>query len=172
MTTHLTEVRPARPEDAEALSGIHAAAWRGAYRGLLDGIDLERLVSRRTPSWWCDALTKGVLIEVLEIGGEAAGYASYGSCRMPALRCDGEIYEIYLKPECQGLGFGRQLFETARKALQSRGLNGLAVRVLSDNGPACAFYRALGGRLAARTWHETGGRRLELSVFVWAARRV
>ncbi|MEH0070542.1 GNAT family N-acetyltransferase [Pannonibacter sp. Pt2-lr] len=156
MTTSLVELRPARHDDTASLAAVHAEAWRLAYRGMLDGLDLERFVARRSRGWWHDAIDKGVEIEVLEVAGEVAGYASYGPCRMRGTGCAGELYELYLKPEYQGLGFGRRLFASVRTCLERRGLKGLAVRVLTDNEPACGFYAALGGVLTGRSWHQTG----------------
>ncbi len=170
MRTHLVETRPARHTDAAALADVHAAAWRGAYRGLLDGLDLERLVTNRSPRWWADALSRGVSIDLLEVSGEVAGYATSGPCRMRGLASAGEIYELYLHPHYQGLGFGRQLFEATRANLEAKRMAGLAVRVLGENTPACGFYRAMGGKLANRTWHSTGGRKLELLIYCWPAR--
>ncbi len=167
MTTSLVELRPARHDDTASLAAVHADAWRLAYRGMLDGLDLERFVARRSGGWWHDAIDKGVEIEVLEVAGEVAGYASYGPCRMRGTGCAGELYELYLKPEYQGLGFGRRLFASVRTCLERRGLKGLAVRVLTDNEPACGFYAALGGVLTGRSWHQTGGKRLELSIYCW-----
>src|SRR5262245_63899036 len=39
-----------------------------------------------------------------------------------SLYYDGEIYELYLRPEFQGLGFGRKLFSAARRDLVQSGL--------------------------------------------------
>ena len=73
-----------------------------------------------------------------------AGYANYGRNRARSLFYDGEIYELYLRPEFQGLGFGRRLFTAARKDLVQSGLKSLVVWALSDNEPALEFYRRLG----------------------------
>src|SRR5918996_606118 len=51
----------------------------------------------------------------------------------------GEIYEIYLRPECQGVGFGRRLFRAARDRLGAAGLRRLLVWALADNAAACRF---------------------------------
>ncbi|MBG6162899.1 hypothetical protein IWQ54_002562 [Labrenzia sp. EL_195] len=47
MTTDLIDLRAARAADCNALADIHSAAWLGAYRGLLQGVDLQKMVSRR-----------------------------------------------------------------------------------------------------------------------------
>ncbi|TWI81890.1 acetyltransferase (GNAT) family protein [Roseibium hamelinense] len=153
--------------DCDALAAIHNEAWLNAYRGLLNGVELQRLVSRRSPGWWKGALDRGVTIKVIEVADEPAGYATYGPCRLQNLAAEGEIYELYLKPEYQGLGFGRTLFGSVRKELKGRNLEGLAVQVLSENQPARNFYRALGGKLGAKTWYRSAGKRFELSIYVW-----
>ena len=82
---------------------------------------------------------------MLRSATRVAGYANYGRNRARSLFYDGEIYELYLRPEFQGLGFGRRLFTAARRDLAQSGLKSLVVWALSDNEPAVDFYRALGG---------------------------
>ena len=57
---------------------------------------------------------------MLDIGQGIAGYVSYGRCRDRSLPADGEIDELYLAPEYQGLGFGRRLFKAVRNDLTDR----------------------------------------------------
>ncbi|POF32684.1 GNAT family N-acetyltransferase [Roseibium marinum] len=172
MTTDLIDLRAARTADCEALAGIHCEAWLGAYRGVLHGVDLQKMVSRRGASWWRGALARGVDIKILSIAEVPAGYATYGPCRLRDTGMEGEIYELYLKPEYQGLGFGRTLFGNVRETLSAKNLPGLAVQVLSDNQPARAFYKALDGRLAAKSWYRLGGKRMELSIYAWPEKSV
>jgi ribosomal protein S18 acetylase RimI-like enzyme len=80
---------------------------------------------------------------------------------------DGEIYEIYLRPEFQGLGFGRRLFTAARRDLAQSGLKSMVVWALSDNEPAVQFYRALGGRAVARSSERFGDRTLDKVAYGW-----
>ncbi|MEO9773379.1 GNAT family N-acetyltransferase [Roseibium sp.] len=170
MTTDLIDLRAARTADCDALAGIHSEAWLGAYRGVLHGVDLQKMVSRRGTDWWHGALARGVDIRILTIADVPAGYATSGPCRLADTGMEGEIYELYLKPEYQGLGFGRTLFDHVRASLAGRNMSGLAVQVLSDNQPARAFYKAVGGRLSAKSWYRPGGRRLELSIYTWPAK--
>jgi len=167
MTTDLIDLRAARTADCEALAGIHSEAWLGAYRGVLHGVDLQKMISRRGSSWWRGALSRGVEIKILSIADIPAGYATYGPCRLRGTGMGGEIYELYLKPEYQGLGFGKMLFDHVRETLAAKNLSGLAIQVLSDNQPARAFYKAVGGKLAAKSWYRLGGKRMELSIYAW-----
>lgn len=46
---------------------------------------------------------------VVEVAGVVAGYATLGLSRARGLPHDGEIYELYLRPEYQGIGLGSLL---------------------------------------------------------------
>ena len=59
MSTVLIEIRRAKPADATLVASTHDAAWRTAYRGIIPGPELEKLISRRGPGWWQNAIAKG-----------------------------------------------------------------------------------------------------------------
>jgi ribosomal protein S18 acetylase RimI-like enzyme len=167
MSTVLIDIRRAQPEDAVALAEAHDEAWRTAYLGLIPGPELEKLVARRGPSWWDAAIRRGSRIGLLIFGDEIAGYANYGRNRAKSLAYGGEVYELYLRPEYQGLGFGRKLFAMAKRDLAQAGHTGLVVWALSDNDAAVGFYRALGGRAVARSTERFGTKVLDKVAFAW-----
>jgi ribosomal protein S18 acetylase RimI-like enzyme len=168
MSTVLIEVRQARPCDARVIAETHDDAWRAAYQGIIPGAELERLINRRGPRWWESAIRKGSRISVLVFGDHVAGYANYGRNRARSLHYEGEIYEIYLRPEFQGLGFGRRLFAAARRDLVQSGLRSMVVWALSDNDAALEFYKALGGRMVARSSERFGAKNLDKVAFAWS----
>ena len=173
MSTNLIDTRRAKPSDAAAVAQCHDEAWRTAYQGIIPGTELEKLIARRGPAWWDTAIRKGSLIRVLQFGDKIAGYANYGHNRARSLReYDGEIYELYLRPEFQGLGFGRRLFteawrDLAHSKVRSRSL---IVWALSENENAVEFYRALDGKAVARSTEKFGARELDKIAFGWGAR--
>jgi ribosomal protein S18 acetylase RimI-like enzyme len=167
MSTVLIEIRRAKPSDAVAVAEAHDEAWRATYQGVIPGIELEKLIGRRGPDWWDSAIRKGSRIAILAFGDAIAGYVNYGRNRARSLFYDGEVYELYLRPEYQGLGFGRRLFTSARRDLAQSGMKSLVVWALSDNDPAVAFYRALGGKTVARSSERFGERNLEKVAFAW-----
>ena len=167
MSTTLIEVRPAKAADATAVASTHDEAWRSAYQGIIPGAELEKLINRRGPQWWDSAIRKGSRVSVLVFGDKIAGYANYGRNRAHSLHFDGEIYELYLRPEFQGLGFGRRLFAAARRDLMQSNLKSMVVWALSDNDPATEFYRALGGRMVARSSEQFGPKSLDKVAFAW-----
>ena len=167
MSTILIEIRRARSSDAVAVAAAHDEAWRAAYQGIIPGPELEKLINRRGADWWDGAIRKGSRISILVFGEHIAGYANYGRNRARSLYYDGEIYELYLRPEFQGLGFGRRLFTAARRDLAQSGMKSMVVWALSDNEPALDFYRSLGGRMVAKSSEQFGRKVLDKVAFSW-----
>lgn len=161
-------VRRATAKDAAAIAAIHDEAWRLAYRGIIPGGNLERMIARRGPAWWAKAIARRAAVLVIEVGGQVCGYATVGASRMRMLPYAGEIYEIYLKPEYQGLGFGRLLFQAARQELKRLGFESFAVRALRDNESAQGFYGRIGGKRAAETAERVGDRALPVVIYGWS----
>jgi len=153
--------------DAEALAQVHESAWRYAYAGVISGLTLERIVAGRGNGWWTRAIGRSNNILVVDHDTTIAGYATLGPSRMRGLNYRGEIYEIYLKPEYHGIGFGHRLFQAARNNLRSQGLSSHAVRVLTENTPACRFYESQGGRKVAESQDPIGPDRLPISIYGW-----
>jgi ribosomal protein S18 acetylase RimI-like enzyme len=169
MSTTLIEIRRAKADDAAAVADAHDEAWRSTYRGIIPGQELEKLVQRRGAAWWDGAIRKGSRVSILVFGDEVAGYANYGRNRARSLTYDGEIYELYLRPEYQGVGFGRRLFTSSRRDLAQSGMKSMVLWALSDNEPAVEFYRALGGQPVARSSERFGDKTLDKIAFAWKA---
>ena len=166
MTTITTDIRAAVPLDAPALAAVHEASWREAYAGLLPPRALMNFINRRNTAWWVRTVRHaGVL--VLEVGGRVVGYATFGRNRTQALPQGGEVYELYLAPEYQGLGFGRRLLDAALKRLAAVGAPGAVVWSIEDNERAMAFYRACGGRDIAEGTERFDGRVLNKVAFAF-----
>lgn len=167
MFTVTAETRRATPEDASTISHIHAESWRHAYSGMVPYKALNRMIHRRDAKWWATAIRRSTVILVIEINDEIAGYATLGPNRVSTFPFEGEIYEIYLKPEYQGIGLGAKLFADARGELKHRGYKGTAVWVLSDNQPAINFYENAGGRAIATGSEHFDDQKLEKTAFAW-----
>ena len=85
MVETLISIRTARPGDEVRIARVHDSAWRDAYQGVIPGRELERMIQRRGPAWWRQAIRGGTRLMVLDFADNVAGYASYGRNRMPAL---------------------------------------------------------------------------------------
>lgn len=167
MTALTIDIRPATPDDAGAISAVHEAAWDQTYAGIIPHRSLRTMIMRRDAGWWERAIRRGTSVLVMDFAGSIAGYVTYGLNRARALPQDGEIYELYLLPEYQGIGLGSRLFEAARRELTVLGCRGLVVWALEDNGTALDFYAAKGGRDVAEGSETFDGKRLAKVAFVW-----
>ena len=145
MGTTTFSIRRARPADIGMLTSVFEASWREAYLGVIPGLALERFLSKRSPGVWRGMIERGRGLAVMEIEGRVVAYAAYGRMRERGLSAQGEIDELYVSPEYQGLGLGSRLFRAVRNDLADRGLTRVGVWALADNERACAFYQQLGG---------------------------
>lgn len=157
MSTRTTSIRRARDGDVAGLSQVFDAAWREAYRGIIPGVALERMIVQRDRAWWRGALRRGRPIAVVETGEAVVGYAAYGRARSRSLGAEGEVDELYLLPEYQGLGLGRRLFRAVRNDLADHGLPRVGAWALEENTRAAAFYESVGGRAGPRALDRLGG---------------
>jgi ribosomal protein S18 acetylase RimI-like enzyme len=167
MTTLSIDIRRAEPRDAEAIALVHQEAWMGAYSGIIPYKALGRMVGRRGSDWWKQAIRRSATVLVVEIDGAIAGYATLGRNRARELPQQGEIYELYLKPEYQGVGLGSRLFTAARRKLADHGLKGLVVWALEDNENAMSFYASSGGRDVAEGVEVFDQQAIRKVAFVW-----
>lgn len=167
MTTLTIDIRKAEPEDAAAIAQVHHAAWQGAYAGVIPHKALRAMINRRGTNWWAQAIRRSATVLVIEVGGDVAGYATLGRNRARELPQQGEIYELYLKPECQGIGLGSRLFRAAQERLSAHGLKGLVVWALEDNENALSFYIGAGGRDVAEGVEVFDQKALRKVAFVW-----
>ncbi|MGE0501112.1 MAG: N-acetyltransferase family protein [Rhizobiaceae bacterium] len=167
MKTLAIDIRNAEPRDASAIADVHHDAWQGAYAGIIPHKALTAMINRRGRDWWANAIKRAASILVVEVGGKVCGYATLGRNRARDLKQQGEIYELYLKPECQGIGLGSRLFAEARRRLSAHGMKGLVVWALEENANAVSFYAGAGGRDIAEGVEVFDQRALRKVAFVW-----
>ncbi|WP_320201375.1 GNAT family N-acetyltransferase [Agrobacterium sp. rho-13.3] len=167
MKTLSIDIRRAEPSDARAISDAHRSSWQQAYAGLIPHKPLRQMVERRDEAWWRKATRGSATMLVVDVAGVVAGYATLGLNRARGLPYDGEIYEIYLLPEYQGIGLGSYLFTEARRLLTSLGCNGVVVWCLEDSDVAGRFFRSHGGEDVAEGMEDFAGTQLRKLGFVW-----
>ena len=171
-----TQLKFAEPEHASALSKLFAASWRGAYRGIIPYQELEAIIKRRNTNWWAKALSSDNNQILIVFDNAIIGYAGIGPLRnvptqtpaTPIRKPVGEIIELYLEPDYQGLGFGRKLFTAAFCELRKRHMQELIVWALCENTNACEFYRHLEGEICAHSEQRFGSTKLKKIAFKWS----
>lgn len=161
------DIRPAEAEDTWQVAETHCLSWEYAYNGLLPHTSLRKMFERRNATWWRRAITGTANVMVLDVGGTIAGYATFGKNRVVEFSEEGEIYELYLRPEYQGVGLGRKLFTESLRFLDTLGYEGCIVWSLEDNDGANRFYQAMGGEQMAKGYEVFDGKKFPKIAFTW-----
>lgn len=144
----IADIRRALEEDARAIAEVHVRVWRHAYRELLPAELLAGLSVDARERWWKSQIA--LLPEerrpwLAEEGGEIAGFVSVGPSRdAEAGLSVGEVYAIYVTPECWDRGVGRTLLEHGVRDLFEHGYSEATLWVLARNVRARRFYEAAG----------------------------
>lgn len=167
MATDLISIRPALLRDAPCLARVHEETWRATYQGIIPHLPLSRMITRHDTLFWEKAIFRSRPILVLEYDSDTVAYSTFGPSRMRGSPFDGEIYELYVRPEFQGVGFGTKLFKAVRTRLAERHLNGLVVWALADNDMACAFYLQRGGQPVSEGMEPFGDISLRKVAYAW-----
>ena len=145
-------IRPATKADALAMAQVKQITWEATYRGIypdakLDNYSIPDNIKKfeqliETPDvdvWVAECNHQGKLF--------VCGYMSCGTPRYPFSRYNQDIGMLYILPDHQGKGLGRQLFEKARELIKGKGYNDFFVCCNKYNLPAQQFYLAMGGVL-------------------------
>ncbi len=120
----MTRVRPASPEDAQALHEIAAAAFPDPW----------------PPSDFAAAAADP---ERVLLTAEGSGIL-LGYLYLRLLGPEAEIYSVAVRPEDRRCGVGRAMAEGALEICRARGVERVFLEVRDGNAPARALYTALG----------------------------
>lgn len=162
-------IRPARAGDSDAIARIHVDTWRDAYAGILPTRYLVNRVrmGARQALWKLGVpQSRARLDETLVAEAEAVvGFISYGKARH-ARGNVGEIYALYVQPDMQGQGLGRNLVQVALDRMFKAGFDHADVEVLAAN-PARHFYAAIGATIVGQGTHRFAGEKLPVIYYRW-----
>jgi len=152
-------VRRALPEDAAVLAAVHVRSWQETYAGMLPQEHIDRRTVALRTAQWTERLRESDddIFVACDRSGTIVGFTSGGRSREPVEGFDAEIGTLYLLPEAQGRGVGKQLLRALSAKLQARGFKAAWVRVLSDNVPARRFYERCGAEAVCETEEEIDG---------------
>lgn len=145
-------IREARAADADAIAAVHVETWHNTYAGIIPDRVLLGLSARREAGYWQHALRRPagrfLVMAAENAAGAVVGYASGGSTRSGELPYDGEVYTLYVLPDYQGCGIGRQLLSALFARMVAAGFGSAVIWVLAEN-PSRFFYQAMGGTWVA-----------------------
>jgi ribosomal protein S18 acetylase RimI-like enzyme len=140
-------IRKASEADAGAITDVHLASMREAYRFLLPAEALAGIEARDRIERWREHLARGTSVTLLAVAdGEPSGFVDFGACRDEDVSPGtvGEVMAIYVHPAAWGRGVGSLLMRAALDRLRSDGFEEVALWVIEGNRQAIEFYESFG----------------------------
>lgn len=141
-------VRPSEVREARRLAEIYVETWRTTYAGMLPDTVLLRMSDDQQEQRWRTYLSRQdgreTILTAEAVGHGAIGFGSAGPARRAGPEV-GEVYTLYVLPDWQGQGAGRELLLAMFSHLRSAGFAEVLIWVVAAN-PARFFYEAMGGQ--------------------------
>lgn len=154
-------IRPARPEDADAVIAIRADAIENSPALWIDEVPPRA----EALAWFEDHLASGSMLVAADDDG-VIGFATHSPLRpYPGYRETAED-SIYLAEAARGRGLGRALLEGLVTAATAAGMHSLIGMIEGSNAASIAFHERCGFAIVGRI-PEAGlkfGRRLDLVI--------
>ena len=160
-------IRVARVGDAAAIAPVYVESWRSAYAGLVPDSVLTGMSLSRQRRRWVSQIASGDTVMVADHPVDGiVGVGSCGLCRDIRFAGSGEIYTLYLAPDWQDQGYGRELLSAMLSAMRSAGFDAAILWVLARN-PSRFFYEAMGGERVAEREEQLWGTTLPEIAYEW-----
>jgi GNAT superfamily N-acetyltransferase len=152
-------VRPARPEDAEAVARVQLVTWRTAYRAVLPLAVLDGWDEQAAVASWRAAVTSpptpghGVLVAVE--GDQVVGFAAYGPPELSPGETPNEagptteIAPMLVEPRWGRRGHGSRLLAAVADLARATGAARLQVWLPEADEASARFFESAG-------WAEEG----------------
>ena len=148
--------RKAETWEAPILTETRRKAWDATYRGIypdemIDQFDFSYYLKKDEAR----IMDPKQLVFLLMDGDRCGGYLCVGSPAYGAYKDFGIcLNALYLLPDYQGRGFGRQAFEIVSGVCRQKGFHKFFCGCNAHNYKARSFYGYMGGHLgAARIGH-------------------
>lgn len=172
-------IRPATPNDAQAIARIRVQGWRFAYQGLisqdyLDSLsvaeDTERMrgylsqfpqnspPSRSAPVQSSDGEKRSFMLAVRD--DAVLGFCCFSAApnnadrverAVPGGTLNGRLHSLYIDPETLGQSIGHTLMNHALSTFAAWGCERANLWVLEGNSRAISFYERQGWRCTGAT---------------------
>lgn len=140
------EIRAATPDDADAVADHHERCFTNTYSsqllaGEIRAPDLEGM-RQQLHDWFGPESGFETLVAVVD--GAPIGHFTV---------CGHQLVHLFVEPDHQGMGLGRQLLAQGEAMIAAAGHTDLELHTRVDNHAAIAFYEAAGWTVTDRQIH-------------------
>ena len=155
------ELKTPSHDDLSALANLGRDTFVETFGHLYSEEDLnaflEEVYSERSVAEELDR--DDLHFQVISLSGELVAYIKIGPVHVPAENPEPdamEIWQIYVRKEFIGQGFGAQLIDWAEAQFLSRGVNEVYISVFSENSRTISFYQRYGFEKVGEYGFEVG----------------
>jgi ribosomal protein S18 acetylase RimI-like enzyme len=160
-------IRTARLDDARPIARLDVETWQATYAGILGTPYLAGLSAGRRELGWTNVIRRvpeDVRVAI-NADGDIVGFGSCGACRREP-NFTAEVFTLYVAPDWQNQGIGRQLLLAMFRRLFAKGHGSVVIWVLREN-PARFFYQRLGGKEVRRKLLPFNGTQVAATGYGW-----
>jgi GNAT superfamily N-acetyltransferase len=143
-------VRPARPDDAEAIGAVHARAWQVSYAELLPDRADAALAPESLAASWREAVvdppSREHRVLVATAGPQVVGFAALSPAGDADTdpTADAELVVLLIDPERTHQGHGSRLLNASADTLRDRGFQRVIAWVPEPDGDRKRFLQDAG----------------------------
>ena len=147
-------VRPARPEDAEAIARVQLVTWRTAYRALLPAAVLDDWDEPAAVDAWRSAVvappTPGHSVLVALDGAVVAGFCAFGPAELAEgeqpdpIGATSEVTALLVEPRWGRRGHGSRLLAAVTDLARADGTARLQVWLPEQDTVSAGFFESAG----------------------------
>ena len=165
-------IRPGTLDDSTAIGRILADGWRQAYSGFMSGAELGLRVdpdyrAQEVGTWLSTEFDPSA--ELLLVAERDDGVAGFLAARLGDRNDVGSVAQVtllYVSPENQGRGVGRQLLSAAAEWLKVHAPGPISIGAFEQN-PFRTFYEAIGGVVVKTVMVRVDAQEWPVVVYLW-----
>ncbi|MBD2745107.1 GNAT family N-acetyltransferase [Microvirga sp. BT688] len=165
-------IRPGTPADSAAIGRILADGWRQAYSGFMPKSELGPRIdpdyrAREVGAWLSTQFDPNAeLLLVAEQAGHVTGFLAARLGDRNDVGSAAQVTLLYVAPEHQGRGAGRQLLLEAAEWLKVHAPGPVSIGAFEQN-PFRSFYEAIGGVVVKAVVVRVDAREWPVVVYLW-----
>lgn len=164
-------VRPAKPEDSNAIARVLVDTRRVVNQGLVPAAYLDGLAYEKKEMEYRAEINEPAKDQITLVGATSEDRIVGFINGRPTVDAPGEnsieLKELYILPAFQRIGLGRALVHEFLTTAKDNGIESIYVWILSGN-PNRIFYENLGASYVDEAEREIGGERCKLTVYAWS----
>ena len=156
MNTEATQILPAAEADLAAIARLAGVIWRAHYPGIISMAQIDYMLAKMyaLETLREESNERGIRYERLLVGGELAGFASFGPVEKPGVF---KLHKLYVDPARHGRGLGSLLLQHCEREVRKLGATRLMLTVNKWNAKAIAAYQRNGFAIEESVVADIGG---------------